>query len=170
MVAWTVMPALILILLSNAPVRERVSAIIPWLHRGYDRLLGPVVKTPRPAYVAFGLLMAAGIAIWPFLGQELLPSFKERDFLMHWLTKPGTSHPEMVRISQLACQELQTIPGVRNCGSHIGQALLMDEVYGIYFGENWVSVDPSVDYDETLAKIQEMVEGYPGLKRDVQTY
>lgn len=46
----------------------------------------------------------------------------------------------------------------------------MDEVYGIYFGENWVSVDPSVDYDETLAKIQEVVDGYPGLYRDVQTY
>ncbi len=76
----------------------------------------------------------------------------------------------MVRISQEACQELRTIPGVRNCGSHIGQALLMDEVYGIYFGENWVSVDPSVDYDETLNKIQEVVDGYPGLYRDVQTY
>ena len=88
--------------------------------------------------------------VWPLLGQELLPSFKERDFLMHWLGKPGTSHPEMVRISQTACQELRTIPGVRNCGSHIGQALLMDEVYGIYFAENWVSVDPAVDYDETL--------------------
>jgi Cu/Ag efflux pump CusA len=31
-------------------------------------------------------------------------------------------------------------------------------------------VDPSVDYDETLAKIQELVDGYPGLYRDVQTY
>jgi CzcA family heavy metal efflux pump len=170
MVALTVTPALILILLSNAPVQERVSPILPWLHRTYDRLLRPVVKTPIPAYTAFGALMAAGILIWPLLGQELLPSFKERDFLMHWLTKPGTSHPEMVRISQRACQELQTIPGVRNCGSHIGQALLMDEVYGVYFGENWVSVDPSVDYDETLNAIQAMVDGYPGLYRDVQTY
>jgi Cu/Ag efflux pump CusA len=89
---------------------------------------------------------------------------------MHWLTKPGTSHPEMVRISTAACQELRTIPGVRNCGSHIGQALLMDEVYGIYFGENWISVDPSVDYDETLGKVQALVDGYPGLYRDVQTY
>jgi Cu/Ag efflux pump CusA len=46
----------------------------------------------------------------------------------------------------------------------------MDEVVGMYFGENWVSVDPAVDYDETLAKIQHAVEGYPGLYRDVQTY
>jgi CzcA family heavy metal efflux pump len=171
LVALTVTPALILILLSNAPaIQDRVSPLIPWLHRVYERLLSPAVRKPRFAYLTFSVLMASGIVVWPFLGQELLPSFKERDFLMHWLTKPGTSHPEMVRISTRACKELRTIPGVRNCGSHIGQALLMDEVYGVYFGENWISVDPSVDYDETLAKIQELVDGYPGLYRDVQTY
>ena len=59
---------------------------------------------------------------------------------------------------------------MRNCGSHIGQALLADEVYGVYFGENWISVDPDVDYDKTLAAVHRTVEGYPGLYRDVQTY
>ena len=170
LVALTVTPALILILLSNAPLKERVSPIIPWLHRAYDRLLTPTIRGPKLVYTTFTGTMVAGLLIWPLLGQELLPSFKERDFLMHWITKPGTSHPEMVRISQAACNELRTIPGVRNCGSHIGQALLMDEVYGVYFGENWISVDPSVDYDATLAKVQALVDGYPGLQRDVQTY
>jgi CzcA family heavy metal efflux pump len=169
-IALTVTPALVLILLSNAPVTEKLSPILPWLHKQYDNILGRSLKKPQFAYVSLVVLMVIGIVLFPLLGQELLPDFKERDFLMHWLTKPGTSHPEMVRISTLACQELRTIPGVRNCGSHIGQALLMDEVYGIYFGENWVSVDPSVDYDETLGKIQEVVDGYPGLYRDVQTY
>jgi Cu/Ag efflux pump CusA len=170
LVALTVTPALILILLSNAPVRDRLSPVIPPLHRGYGALLSRSITKPRLAYAATGILMLAGLIVWPLLGQELLPSFKERDFLMHWLAKPGTSHPEMVRISTQACRELRTIPGVRNCGSHIGQALLMDEVYGIYFGENWISVDPSVDYDKTLAAIQSLVDGYPGLYRDVQTY
>lgn len=170
LIALTVTPALIFILLSNVSVRERVSPIIAPMHRSYDAILSRTLKRPQLAYAATGLLLAAGIIVYPLLGQELLPEFKERDFLMHWLTKPGTSHPEMVRISQAACQELQTIPGVRNCGSHIGQALLMDEVYGIYFGENWISVDPSVDYDETLAQVHTLVNGYPGLYRDVQTY
>jgi Cu/Ag efflux pump CusA len=170
LVALTVTPALILILLSNAPLKDRMSPIIPWLHRAYDRVLGRTIRLPRLVYTGFTGTMVAGLVVWPLLGQELLPSFKERDFLMHWLGKPGTSHPEMVRISTAACKELRTIPGVRNCGSHIGQALLMDEVYGVYFGENWISVDPSVDYDATLAKVQELVDGYPGLVRDVQTY
>ncbi len=170
LVALTVTPALILILLSNAPIRDRLSPILSPMYRIYERILGLIVRTPRPAYAGVAVLMVAGIAIVPTLGQDLLPSFKERDFLMHWVAKPGTSHPEMVRISTRACQELRTIPGVRNCGTHIGQALLMDEVYGIYFAENWISVDPSVNYEETLAKVQSLVDGYPGLVRDVQTY
>ena len=114
--------------------------------------------------------MAAGIAVVPFLGSSLLPNFKERDFLMHWLTSPDTAGPEEVRVSVRACKELRTIPGVRNCGSHIGNAFLGDEPYGIYFGENWISVDPKVDYDKTLASVREVVSGYPGIYRDVQTY
>jgi len=170
LIALTVTPAMVLILLSNAPIDHRPSPIIPWLHRVYDRVLSRVIPRPRLAYGTVAGMMLAGLAVWPFLGQELLPSFKERDFLMHWITKPGTSHTEMWRITAQACRELLTIPGVRNCGSHIGQAMMADEPYGIYFTENWISVDPSVDYDETLAKIQETVDGYPGLIRDVQTY
>jgi len=170
LIALTVTPAMVLILLSNAPIDHRPSPIIPWLHRVYDRVLSRVIPRPRLAYGTVAGMMLAGLAVWPLLGQELLPSFKERDFLMHWITKPGTSHTEMWRITAQACRELLTIPGVRNCGSHIGQAMMADEPYGIYFTENWISVDPSVDYDETLAKIQETVDGYPGLIRDVQTY
>ena len=38
------------------------------------------------------------------------------------------------------------------------------------FGENWVSVDPAADYDDTVGAIQRAVDGYPGLYRDVQAY
>ena len=57
-------------------------------------------------------------------GSRCCPTFKERDFLMHWMTKPGTSGPEETRISIRGQSELRAIPGVRNFGSHIGQALL----------------------------------------------
>jgi CzcA family heavy metal efflux pump len=169
-IALTVTPAMVYILLSNAPIDHRQSPIIPWLHKIYDRVLGRTLRTPSLAYGTASGIVLAGLFVMPFLGQELLPSFKERDFLMHWITKPGTSHPEMWRITAQACNELMTIPGVRNCGSHIGQAMSADEPYGIYFTENWISVDPSVDYDKTLAAVQETVDGYPGLVRDVQTY
>jgi CzcA family heavy metal efflux pump len=169
-VALTVTPAMSFILLPKAPLDKRESPLTRWLQRVYDTLLAKIVYKPRAAYATIGVFVLTGALIWPQLGQSLLPDFKERDFLMHWLTKPGTSWPEMNRITIQASKELRTIPGVQNFGAHIGQALIMDEVVGMYFGENWISVDPAVDYDETLAKIQETVDGYPGLYRDVQTY
>ena len=42
----------------------------------------------------------------PFLGEEFLPNFKEHDFLMHWVEKPGTSLPAMRRITVRAAKEL----------------------------------------------------------------
>jgi Cu/Ag efflux pump CusA len=169
-VALTVTPAMSFILLRNVPLEKRESPLIRWLHHGYDAVLARIVKTPRTANATVGVIVLAGLMVLPQLGQSLLPSFKERDFLMHWLTKPGTSWPEMNRITIQGSKELRAIPGVRNFGAHIGQALIMDEVVGMYFGENWISVDPSVDYDETVNKIQATVDGYPGLFHDVLTY
>ena len=169
-VAITVTPALALILLSESALKRRESPLERWLEGGYQGVLGRILRKPRVAYLLAGLTMTVGIALVPFLGQSLLPNFKERDFLMHWITNPDTSGPEEVRISVRACKELRSIPGVRNCGSHIGNAFLGDEPYGTYFGENWISVDPKVDYDKTYAAVSEVVSGYPGLQRDVQTY
>jgi CzcA family heavy metal efflux pump len=170
LVALTVTPAMSLLLLRNAPIEKRSSPLIGWLQRGYDWFLSRIIPNPRWAYIAVGIIFLAGALVLPRLGHSLLPDFKERDFLMHWLTKPGTSHPEMVRITIQGSKELRSIPGVKNFGAHIGQAMYMDEVVGMYFGENWISVDPAVDYDETRDAIQAVVDGYPGLFRDVLTY
>ncbi|MGA8209857.1 MAG: efflux RND transporter permease subunit [Nocardioidaceae bacterium] len=169
-VALTVTPALCLLLLSRGGPLSRESALLRVLKRGYRALLAPRVERARPAVATTAVLALAGVLVYPTLGTQLLPSFKERDFLMHWLSQPGTSVGEETRVSVAACRDLREIPGVRNCGAHIGQALLADEVYGVDFGENWISVSPEVDYDRTLASVQSTVEAYPGLYRDVQTY
>jgi CzcA family heavy metal efflux pump len=169
-VALTVTPALALILLHKAPLERRESPLVRWLHTGYERALAPVIRHPRPAFVASALVIAVGAGILPRLGEELFPSFKENDFLIHWVTKPGTSLPEERRIVTAASKELRQIPGVRNFGSHIGQALSADEVGGADFGENWISVAPKADYSQTVDKVQEVVDGYPGLFRNVETY
>ncbi|HJQ65195.1 MAG TPA: efflux RND transporter permease subunit, partial [Gemmatimonadales bacterium] len=170
LIALTVTPAMGYILLRNAPLKEHGSPLSRWLQDRYQAFLARIIQVPRRAYITVGVIALAGVIIAPRLGKSLLPSFKERDFLMHWVTKPGTSHEEMYRITVAASKELRAIPGVRNFGAHIGRALAGDEPYGVNFTENWISVDPSVNYEATLAHIQETVEGYPGVQRDVQTY
>lgn len=169
-VATTVTPAMSLLLLGRAAIERRESPIVPWLKRHYRAMLSRAIHAPRATFaVAIGLVVAA-IAIYPFLGKSLLPAFKERDFLMHWVAPEGTSHSEAFRITQRASRELRSIPGVRNFGAHIGRAVGGDEPYGINFTENWISVDPKVNYDKTRSSIEATVAGYPGLYRDVQTY
>jgi CzcA family heavy metal efflux pump len=170
LVALTVTPALCLLFLSRGRLIRGESPLLRVLKRAYGAVLALLLRRVTPAIAVVAALTALGLAIYPTLGAQLLPNFKERDFLMHWLTEPSTAAPEEKRVSVRACEDLREIPGVRNCGSHIGQALMSDEVYGVYFGENWISVSEKVDYDKTLASIHRTVEGYPGLYRDVQTY
>ena len=171
LVALVTTPALSLILLGRSRLGTRESPVGGMGAAGV-RVAARPVGPPALGVVrrGGGSCSFSGLLAVPRLGQELLPEFKERDFLMHWVTKSDTSNEEQVRISVAAAKELQAIPGVRNFGSHIGQALLADEPYGVHFGENWISVDESADYDKTLAAVQDVVDGYPGLRRDVQTY
>lgn len=169
-VAMTITPALCLLLLGRRQIGNKQPPLASFLQDQYEKVIVRIIRRPKLAMSSAGLLAAAGLIAYPFLGHELLPSFKERDFLMHWVTTPGTSHPEMNRITIASSKELRAIPGVKNFGAHIGQAFLMDEVVGVHFGENWVSVDPSVSYEETQQEIQRVVDEYPGLYRDVLTY
>ena len=76
----------------------------------------------------------------------------------------------MRRTTVNAARELMDVDGVRNFGAHIGRAEVADEVVGVNFTELWISLDPSVDYDSKVAEIQRVVDGYPGLTRDLLTY
>jgi CzcA family heavy metal efflux pump len=169
-VALTVTPVLCLLLLRHAPLGSHEPPLMHGLKRIYKPVLAAIIHRPRPIYAATGIVALAGVAVLPLMGESLFPQFKERDFLMHWITKPGSSVDEERRMSIQASRELRAIPGVRNFGSHIGQALLADEINGVNFAENWISIDPKVDYDKTVAAIEDVVTGYPGMFHNVETY
>jgi CzcA family heavy metal efflux pump len=169
-VALTVTPALALILLRRAPLKRREPPLVRLLKRAYSAVLSPVLRSPRIALAAALVVALLGLAVVPRLGQDLFPTFKERDFLMHWITSPSTSIREETRSVTAVSHELRRIPGIRTFGSHIGQAALGEEVAGPNFGENWVSVGPHADYHDTLASIRAVADGHPGIYHNVQTY
>ncbi len=169
LVALIVTPAMSLLLLPGAR-HGRESPVVASLKTGYRRMLPRLVASPRRALAIIAVSLTATAVAYPFLGEEFLPSFKEYDFLMHWVEKPGTSLEAMTRITVRASDELRAIPGVRNFGAHIGRAEVADEVVGVNFTELWISLDPAVDYGSTVARIQSVVDGYPGLQRDLLTY
>lgn len=170
-VALTLTPALSLMLLKVKDGGHRD----PWLNRGLKSLYRIVLPAfSRRPFAALALLVItfAGTGwIWHTqLKEEFLPNFKERDFLMHWLEKPNTSVEASTRITKAAATDLLAVPGVLNHGAHIGRAEVADEVVGPDFTELWISLDPAADYDSTIHQVQSVVDGYPGLTRDLLTF
>ncbi|MGQ0703006.1 MAG: efflux RND transporter permease subunit [Gemmatimonadales bacterium] len=169
-VALTLTPALSLLLLGRTTDATHQTPLARWLADRYTRLLPPLLERPRRVMGTLGVTLLAALLVVPLLGEEFLPRFREYDFLMHFVEKPGTSLEAMTRVTVRASKELRAIPGVRNFGAHIGRAEVADEVVGPNFTELWISVDPKVNYDRTVTRIQQVVDGYPGLYRDVLTY
>jgi CzcA family heavy metal efflux pump len=169
-VALIVTPALSLALLADAPLSPRESPLVRGLQGVYNGILSLTIRAPYMALIVAGVIIVIGLAALPFLGLSLLPSFKQTDLLIRWEAAPGTSRPEMNRITAQASQELRSIPGVRNVGSNVGRAETGDQVVGINSGELWVSLDPAANYEVTVAAVREVIDGYPGLFRTVQTY
>jgi Cu/Ag efflux pump CusA len=85
--------------------------LVAWLKERYEKILHRLVEQPgRSLRIPMAVLVMA-LIILPFLGEEFLPHFKEYDFLMHWVEKPGTSLEAMDRITIRASKELRAVPG-----------------------------------------------------------
>ncbi len=169
-VALTVTPALCLVLLPRAAGRRTDAPLARWLKQAYRAFLPGMIAHPRIVVATLVAALGCSGALVARLGEEFLPSFQETDFLMHWVEKPGTSIEASRRITERAARELRAVPGVRNFGAHIGRAEVADEVVGPNFTELWISIDERADYASTVASVQAVVDGYPGLQRDLLTY
>jgi len=170
LVALTVTPALGLILLGGARLAPGDPPLMRVLKRGYARALRPALRSPWWAFAAVPVAIAAAIVVYPRIGQDLFPDFKEPDFLVHFVTKPDTSLGDMDRQVALLQHELLAIPGVADVGSHIGTAPLGEEINGVNFSESWLSLSPRADYPKVLAQVRAVASSHPGAFSDVQTY
>lgn len=169
LVALVVTPALSFILL-DADTSEKEIKLVTWLHSQYNQLLDKVLISPKNVIIITTVaFLSTGVGSL-FLGSEFLPAFKETDFLMHFLERPGASIEQMKKMTKRASHDLLAIPGVRNFGAHIGRAEVADEVVGPNFTELWISIDPEVNYEKTVAAIKSTMNGYSGIYTDVQTY
>ncbi len=171
LVALTVTPALSAILLSGMRADVRESPLVSRLHGGYGRNLTKSMGSPALANIAVIVLVAATLVAVPFLRQDRsLPAFQEPYLAVRFEGAPGTSYTEMNRIVARVSNELRTVSGVSNIGVHIGRAMFGDQVVNVNSAELWVSIAPNANYEATVAAVEEVVNGYPGLKREVGTY
>lgn len=169
-VAMVVTPALAMSLLSSGQVERSESPVLRWLRPRYGTVLSRFIASRRLAYLTAGAIVLVGLIAMPFLRRSVVPSFKDSNLLIQLTGAPGTSLPEMNRITALVGRELRGIPGVQNVGAHAGRAVLSDQVVGSNASEVWVTLRSEADYKATVASIEEAVHGYAGLERRVVTY
>ncbi|PPC95967.1 MAG: acriflavin resistance protein [Methylotenera sp.] len=169
-VAMLITPAMAYFLLKEDKSAHEDTKLAAWLHGHYRQWLNIIVSYPKKAMIIIGVSLTATLLGCFALNQEFLPAFKETDFLMHFVERPGTSLEQMTLMTLRANKDLMAVPGVRNFGSHIGRAEVADEVVGPNFTELWISLDDKVDYDKSLIQIQNVMDGYAGIFTDVQTY
>ncbi len=169
-VALTVAPALSLLLLREAPLERRESAVMKWLHRGYDRVSGRAVGRLAPAVVALSVIVVAALIAVPLLDVSLRPNLQERDVVVQVEADPGTSLQSMDTVMAEAVDAVGSLTGVRDVGAHVGRAVASDQIVNVNSGEIWVTVDPAADYDATLASIDDAMGGFDQITHDVTTY
>jgi len=139
--------------------------------RLFDRGFAAIVR-PGRAWALAGVLVLALLAIIPQAtgNSSLLPTLQDRNLLLHVQALPGTSLIEMDRITAAAGNELQTLPGVRSVGTHVGRAIGSDQLTNVNSAEVWITLDDRADYARTKAAITTVMHGYPGLRTDLVTY
>ncbi len=170
LVAFTLTPALTVLLLRGDNMRREGSfgrAVKGFFDRG---LAGPIGR-PRRAWAIAGVLAIAALACVPQIGgRSLLPTLQDHNLLLQLRTVPGTSLPEMDRITAAASRELRAIPGVSTVGAHVGRAISSDQLVNVNSAEIWVTLDGAADYNRSKAAIQEAMHGYAGVQTHVVDY
>src|SRR4029079_16466637 len=105
-VTLTVVPALCLMLFTRGADIRRESPLLRWFQARYEAALSHSIRRGRVALGAIAVLAIAGLAILPMLKRAPLPTFKELSMLIQVKAVPGTSQPEMSRITGRMGNEL----------------------------------------------------------------
>lgn len=169
LVALTITPAASLVFFAKVGSLYHEPTFVKQVINFYRRMLTQALGSPRRLYVIFGTVALVSASLLPNLNISLPPVLK-MDLLIKVEAPAGTSHTEMSRIVTQAGKELEGLDGVKNVGAHVGRAVTGDAIVGVNYAELWVSIDSKADYQSVVNAVGEVVDGYPGLKIDLQTY
>jgi Cu/Ag efflux pump CusA len=170
-VALVVTPALSVLLFRDGRQQLREGPLDRWIRSGADRVAAPAISKPGWVALAAGVLALGGILVATLAPSgPVLPTLQDRNVLVRVQGAPGTSLPEMNRVTSVVAAELRGAPGVESAGAHVGRAVTSDEIVDVNAGEIWLTLASNADYDKTLAGVREIASGYPGLRTSVRTY
>jgi CzcA family heavy metal efflux pump len=164
-VAVTVTPVLCYYLLPHAStVQEGEDTwLVERLHRSYRATLEWVLGHSRLVLGAAVVLIAATLAVVPFLGRGFLPDFQEGTLVISAVTAPGTSLSASSQIGRQIETRLLEHPAVESTSRRTGRAELSEHAQG----SNGSEIDVQLDLSGTSmaavqADVRNALSGLPG--------
>jgi len=112
-----------------------------------------------------GMMVVGAFLLYPQMGKDFLPTFREQTALIAMTAAPGTSLEETNNIADVIEQELLTIPEVKKVGRRLGRAERGDHVVPVSTAEFDVDFRDEKSprtRDQILAEIRKKVQGVPG--------
>lgn len=170
-VALTVTPALCFALLSRTKPHSE-PRYIEWLKKIHERILHGTNRHAGLTIAISLLLFLGALATLPFLGGELLPTFREGHFVLQISAMPGTSLPEMLRIGRQISKELLANPHIATVEQQAGRAEQGEDTWAPHRCEFHVELKPTpAEEEETVQEeVRATLEKFPGIQSEVLTF
>ena len=172
LVALTVTPALSLIMLGGKRLKGEDPPLVRWMKQRYVKTIHSMEKRPKKVIAAAALLMAAAIAIVPFLEGKFMPELIEGNFIIHTSSVPGTSLKETLRTGKLLEDKLSMVPGVVSVAQLAGRTVEGDEARGTNESEFDLTLSKGgkEKFDRAKKEIMDTVHGFPGITSSIDTF
>ncbi|AIT81814.1 efflux RND transporter permease subunit [Novosphingobium pentaromativorans] len=171
-VAVTVTPALAMLMLGQTRPHSE-PAFLARIKDGHARLLEAVCARPGQIALASAIVGILAVAGFSAFGSELLPSFRERHYVLSVRGPAGSSmawmHEQGARISH----DLLTIPGIATVEQQIGRAEVGEDIFPPSESEIHVELNGNVGghAEQTiLGEIRAVLGSYPGINTETQTF
>ena len=171
LVAVSVTPALAFLLLRNVAHGEE-PRFITRIKGAHERLVRRLCAHPRPIAAAAAVTGIVGGLLFLSLGNELLPAFRERHYVLQVVGPTGASMDWMRRTGARISHDLLVLPQVATVTQQIGRAEAGEDTFLPNHSEFHVKLKPVNGAGEEAAQagIRAILSRYPGVQSEVLTF
>ncbi|MEX0601075.1 MAG: CusA/CzcA family heavy metal efflux RND transporter, partial [Rhodothermales bacterium] len=136
--------------------------------RLYQSVLGAALRHRRATVIAAGFTVAAGLAVFPFLGTEFVPQLEEGSVAILLSRKPSVSLDASLRISGEVERALMEFPEVEKVVTKTGRPEVATDPMGPETSDVIVTLAPRDTWrfdskEELVNAMRERVEQIPGV-------
>jgi CzcA family heavy metal efflux pump len=167
-VSLTLIPVLCSLVLKPTPGHAHTDG---WLVARLKRFLNATslrvaLDHPFPVLALVAAGMVGAFLLYPKMGKDFLPAFKEETALIAVTSAPGTSLDEMNRIADVIEMQILAVPEVDKVGRRLGRAERGDHVVPVSTAEFDVDFHDATDggrsRTEILADLNRRLKTVPG--------